>query len=217
MSSTAAAVVPAAIVTGSFTFLAGLVGVGLTQRHTRQLARDQRIEDRRSAVRDELVRLVVEVRALIETAWFLIPALGKMTFTDLNEFVNTDTGRDMARRQSQIRLSLTSLGVMVEDQPARSALEALTADIDSWGEKATGPATTAAPSAALVAVRDGFAHVRKTQASLDAVIAAMAPLVRISIADANDRPWWRRAASKGRRARRKGDAAPSSPRTSSGG
>jgi hypothetical protein len=174
-----------ALTTGTLTLLAALGGVWLTQRHAARLAHEERIESRRSGVRTELTSLIVEVRALIDSAYLTVPFMAKAKFTDLDEFANTDSGREMGRRHAQIKMSLTHLDVLVGDAAVAGALAALRSCIDVWAEEVNGPALKAASEGgdAVAAVGLGWRHTRKTGTALDSVVTAAAPLLRISISD----------------------------------
>lgn len=157
----------AALIAGPFTLAGAVVAVLITQRHAVRLAREARLEERRSLLRQELATLMHEVSALLDAAWILLPAMAKMSEPDLMEFVETDTGREAGRRNAQIRRSLNILTLMAADEPVLQALRTLETCIADWPDKAVGPGMAAARGGGNVgaAVGAGFRHVNKTRAA----------------------------------------------------
>jgi hypothetical protein len=199
--------VAASIVTGTATLIGALGGVWLTQRHAARIAQAAQAESRRSLVRAELGTLLAEVRGLIDQAWVLIPAMSKMRMQEYDEFVNTDTGREMGRRRAAVNAGLINLSLMIKDVPVLKALAELQKCVEEWAEKATGPAFNAGTTGgdAVAAVESGFQHVERTRSALNALVVAAAPFVQISISDVQQRrswprprmPWRARAAAGG--------------------
>lgn len=184
-----------AIATGVLTVIGTLGGVYLTQRHAAQIAREDRLESRRTLIRSELATLLVEVRALVSQAWLLIPLMAKAQFDDIAKITETDTGREMGRRNTAIQRSIATLTVVVRDPQIPRPLADLEQCIEQWPDKATGPALEANPSNCLPAIEAGFKHVGRTKRAMDSVIVAAAPLVQVSLSEDHPHTYrlrWRR-------------------------
>lgn len=130
----------------------GLLGVVLGQQMSRGAAQEahylQLEEGRRLEVRRLLVRLIVDVRAQLDQALYLLPMYSKFEASDFTEFTETDTGREMGARSRRVEEDVTALALSVPDGPLRAVLARLeVAAVRDWSEKAVGPVTSNPPPA----------------------------------------------------------------------
>lgn len=181
------------VAVGGFTLAGTLGGIALANRHSAELALDARTEARRSALRDELSVLVVEVRALIDSAMLTMIFYSRAKHDDIMEFVNTDTGRDQARRGKQISTTIANLSLMVGDRQILDGLVTLEQCIHEWAEKVNGPAfeVAAIGGNTTLAIELGMPHVHRTRAALNALVVAANSVVQIPIlTESPVTRWW---------------------------
>lgn len=130
--------------------LIGLGGVFLGQHMSRDVAHStQRLqleEQRRLEVRRLLVRLIVDVRSLVDQAWLLLPMMLQFKSSDWHEWVETDSGKASAERARRLQEDTVALGLLVPDGNLREALARLEVEaVRDWSEKAVAPVSNREP------------------------------------------------------------------------
>ena len=114
-----------ALITGGFTIGASVIATVLAQRHTAKIAALNRIEDRRREVRALLVDLGDAGQRWVATQQIFIPSLYKSALSYisfLDEFVSTDSWKQIGQDNATIRKVGGELLLMVNDQTLLSAV-----------------------------------------------------------------------------------------------
>lgn len=114
-----------AIVTGIFTLIAGLGGVWLTQRHVAREAHRGRVEARRDEQRQVVSELLIAGRDKVGRYEVLLPAFSKFSTADMNEYIETDTGRELRQINTEMNRALVQASLLVGD----SAIAVAIADV----------------------------------------------------------------------------------------
>jgi hypothetical protein len=181
------------LVTGGFTLLGSLGGVGLTQHFTVREARTNRAEQHKEQLRAQLSTLTHGCWSLIEASWQTIPAFAQFGKGDLLEFANSDTAKEFARRNEQIRTALAQLRCIAGNPELVTALGELERCLDDFPDQAHGPAFAAAGGhrEPLNVMSDALSHVRLTRTMLQGVIEAAGPLLQVEVPDKRVRGYQR--------------------------
>ncbi|KQY59373.1 hypothetical protein ASD11_07330 [Aeromicrobium sp. Root495] len=131
-----------------------------------------------------LAELLVDARGLVELEWIMIPAFTTMETKDLIEFVDTDSGKQMAERNHRLRRSLTEARLLVApDSDLGRALMLVHAFHISLPEEAHGPVQGSSKSREqkMDGVGPAFTHLRKLEDAVSAVEKlALAELARLA-------------------------------------
>jgi hypothetical protein len=168
---------------GGLALVGALGGVLITQRYVARESRASRAEQRRTELRTVLATLTVECRALVSNSYFLIPAFTTMSDAGIKEFMETESGNEMARRQSAINQALSTLRYSVGNAELKGAIAQLERLLGEIPEKANGPALSVRGGSVTRtdAVSSGFHHLRLVSAALEGVQSAAYPLLQVNI------------------------------------
>lgn len=146
-----------------------LGGVALTQRYAVREAERGRIEASRRDARDLIAQLLVDSKAFVDNAWLMVPMLSKMTEADMREFIETDSGREIASRRARLQLQLARVRLLVGESELRTKLIALDTLLENWAEVVHGPVLEAKTKGgdAVAAAGAGFKHINALDTLVD--------------------------------------------------
>jgi hypothetical protein len=122
------------------TLAAGLGGTALADRRAATRDDHARREQRRDELRKVIGECLIDSRSLIDSEWILIPAYATMSNTDLQEFAETDTGREAGARHRRLQRALTEARLLVgAESELGQALRKLKVLHDNLADHAHGP------------------------------------------------------------------------------
>lgn len=157
--------------TGCLTLVATLATSQVNHKHAAQLAADARTEVRRDAARELIVEVLVTGREWVGNSELMIPALGRFTESDHFDFVETDSGKAMAVRNTKLTRALTEARMRIGDVPLVKLIDIVSRLHNEAPEKAMGPVVEASWSsggrAPMEPILEALGHVRSVGRALD--------------------------------------------------
>lgn len=168
--------VAVALLTGILTIVASVGTAWVTLRHQRQVAEDDRREQRRADVREVLVEMLPAARTFCRTWMIWAPTMGVMNSRDevlkfLQDTLELDSGKDYAAQMETLTRTLTRANLSVSDPALRSAVADLRLLVEGVGSEITGKLLTAveARSDTIAVIGDSLAYVDLIGKTVDRV------------------------------------------------
>lgn len=172
-----------AIISGLFALVGALGGVWLSQAYTVRLARERISEARRDAHRRVISELLAAGWAKVELCQPILPSFSTFTqWSDVAEFMETDTGRELSRNDTELQRTLVQAALFSADPQLLAAIAKVRAREHEFSNDVVGPA-----------LRNDLPRARRNlsrfgDALMEVEVAAV-ELLRVSTAAS--RPMWR--------------------------
>lgn len=183
-------------ITASGAFLGALIAVLIAQEGGRRQARAARGEariDRQREVVADVLRAGLEWTQLQQ---LLVPAFGRMSRADVDEFVNLDSGRRLVAVITEYRKAPTNANLGIRDPELVELIELVTAAADEFNEYMAPVSDTKTPDdVRFEAVLTALGQVYKIRNSLLELERRSRNFYRVSVSGElhlQGKHWWKR-------------------------
>src|ERR1035437_213356 len=176
------------LMVGYLPLVAARATTSMNHRQAARLAAESRSELRRDAARELIVEVLVTGREWVSNSELMIPVLGRFKQSDHLEFVETDSGKAMAVRNTRLTRALTEARMRIADVPLVKLIDTISRLHNQAPEKAMGPVVEASFSSAgrapMEPILEALQYVRSVGLAFDELEREATPYLQIGLGPA---------------------------------